>query len=348
MSARWLTLLAVLAAQASLGATIGYFLGGVPPAALLALVAAVASIAVSAGARRTGARAFRQLLLAACLLGLHLAALYTLGDDGIAPLVSANAQLVLAGLGLAACAWFAARLPPPPDLGARVEHRSRFVDDDPTIEIDAAAAAEGTSPVTSPTPRLRHPFALGLLSAALLVAAAIFWLGDDAPADMMAVADARERSAPAAAAPAMPPLAMASAAVAGDDAPATAAADASDMGPAVEASAPDTLASGSAAAGNAVAPSAARRECMAQIESAHLFLQSARQSTTQEQYDQATQAQIARMLTVKPVGPRTLNRIAERMWEAREAQQRSSAWWASQFSRCEAARSSGSWYVVRG
>jgi hypothetical protein len=94
--------------------------------------------------------------------------------------------------------------------------------------------------------------------------------------------------------------------------------------------------------------SAARRECMAQIESARLFLQLARQADNEAGYSLATEPQIDRMLQARPVGPRTLARIAERMWQQRDAPERSAEWWSSQFRRCEEARTSGSWYVVRG
>jgi hypothetical protein len=87
---------------------------------------------------------------------------------------------------------------------------------------------------------------------------------------------------------------------------------------------------------------------MAQIESARLFLQIARQTEDSAGYSLATEEQIARTLKTRPVGPRTLARIAERMWELRDAADRDPAWWSTQFARCEQARSSGSWYVVRG
>jgi hypothetical protein len=54
------------------------------------------------------------------------------------------------------------------------------------------------------------------------------------------------------------------------------------------------------------------------------------------------------VLQSKPVGPRTLARIAERMWERRDQPDRDAAWWSGQYARCEAARTAGSWYVVRG
>jgi len=97
-----------------------------------------------------------------------------------------------------------------------------------------------------------------------------------------------------------------------------------------------------------LAPSAARRECMAQIESARLFQQIARQASDREGYAAATAAQIERMLKARPVGPRTLSRIADRMWDARGVPERGAAWWSLQYSRCEEARISGTWYVVKG
>lgn len=104
------------------------------------------------------------------------------------------------------------------------------------------------------------------------------------------------------------------------------------------------------AAGSALPPDAshARRECMAQVESAHLFLQLARQAENEAAYSLATEPQIQRLLKEKPVGPRTLARIAERMWEQRDAPDRDPSWWSRQYSRCEQARLGGNWYVVRG
>jgi hypothetical protein len=87
---------------------------------------------------------------------------------------------------------------------------------------------------------------------------------------------------------------------------------------------------------------------MAQIESARLFLQLARQASDHDGYAAAISGQMDRMLKSRPVGPRTLSRIADRMWETRGAPDREPAWWSSQYRRCEEARTAGSWYVVRG
>ena len=94
--------------------------------------------------------------------------------------------------------------------------------------------------------------------------------------------------------------------------------------------------------------SAARRECMAQIEAARLFLQLARQSESRTGYVIASESQISRFLKEKPVGPRTLEHIAERMWNARGEPDRAGAWWAAQFSKCESTRRGGAHYIVTG
>lgn len=347
--ARWITPFVVSAAQGSLGFAIGYYVGGATTAAVTALLAIVACLVLGGTARLPSDRAFRQLILASCLMALHLGALYTLGNDGVAPLVSINTQFVLAGLGLLACAWLASRLPSAPaEVGTPVVNRQQVIDDDdPTLELDAIPAASAAGPApreNRPSPRLRSPLVPGIVSTALFVVATLFWLGADAPREGLGGAVARELPAPAS------PIASAGAAeVATVAAEPVAAPGSAAIEPPVEAQPPqESTAGGSALPENAVAPSAARRECMAQIETAHLFLQFARQSATREDYARTTQTEIGRMLGSKPVGPRTLNRIADRMWEAREAEQRNPAWWATQFTRCEAARSSGSWYVVRG
>jgi hypothetical protein len=98
----------------------------------------------------------------------------------------------------------------------------------------------------------------------------------------------------------------------------------------------------------AVDPSRARRECLAQIESAHLFLMLARKATRPSTYTSATRPEIEQLLKSNRVPPRTLEHIALRMWEQRDAPERGPAWWSSQYASCEAARLAGAGYVVRG
>ena len=345
LPARLLSTSSVLAAQALLGFGIGYFLGGPVPAGVIACVAVIASLALRSAAHHPYESAFRQFVLAAALTALHMAALYTIGDDGTTPLLGANAQLVLAGFGLAACAWFAARKRTQLAMIPPLESRSALIEDqDSTIEIESLSDERaGPEPLeTIASPRLRNPLALGVLSSALLVFALMFWLGDDGARDSMSGAVAREL-----------PASDARAAVSAESTASVEVAPpvAVTTPEAVEATEPATTASANGSAvvrDNAVAPSAARRECMAQIESARLFLQLARQSDDAAQYSSATELQIARMLNHRPVGPRTLGRIAERMWEQRASPERNASWWSTQFARCEAARSGGSWYVVRG
>jgi hypothetical protein len=94
--------------------------------------------------------------------------------------------------------------------------------------------------------------------------------------------------------------------------------------------------------------SRARRECLAQVESAHLFLGLARQAESAGAYTRSTNPQIKRMLDGRPVDPRTLQHIALRMWEQRSAPDRGPQWWSAQYARCEQALMAGSSYVVRG
>jgi hypothetical protein len=94
--------------------------------------------------------------------------------------------------------------------------------------------------------------------------------------------------------------------------------------------------------------SRARRECLAQVESAHLFLGLARQAKTPGGYARTTNPQIKHMLEGRPIDPRTLQHIALRMWERRDAPDRGPEWWSAQYARCEEARVAGASYVVRG
>lgn len=98
----------------------------------------------------------------------------------------------------------------------------------------------------------------------------------------------------------------------------------------------------------AVDPSRARRECLAQIESAHLFLMLAREANRPSTYTSATRPEIEQLLKSNRLPPRTLEHIALRMWEQRDAPERAPAWWSSQYTSCEAARLAGAGYVVRG
>jgi len=343
MPARALKLIPFLVVQAFLGGISGHLLGGIVATAVTATLAVIASTVIAARGRES---AYRQSILAAILIALHIAALYTIGDDGKTLLPGANTQLLAAGLGLVACVGFARRLRAAAAMSEPHDRRSVLVedDDDRTIELDppkpaALPRVEPPPLQTIPPPRLRSPLALGVVSTALFIVATLFWIGDDGRHDGLASnAEARELPTPSSSGDSVTSPTTVETAT---DAPEPAALAIPEL-PAADTG--GTTASGT----NALAPSAARRECMAQIESANLFLQIARQSADQTEYALATQGHITRMLKSRPVGPRTLGRIAERMWDLREAPERGSAWWASQFTRCEAARSGGSWYVVKG
>jgi hypothetical protein len=97
-----------------------------------------------------------------------------------------------------------------------------------------------------------------------------------------------------------------------------------------------------------VNPSLARRECLAQIESAHLFLGLAREAKGAGAYTRLSNTQIKRYQAARPVDGLTLQRIALRMWEQRDAPDRDGRWWSSQYASCEQARVAGAAYTVRG
>ena len=194
---------------------------------------------------------------------------------------------------------------------------------DDTVEIPRRPSV-----IEIPQPPLRASLVLGILSGALFVGSAVWLTGGSSDALGSAAAQARSVPAPVAANATPPSSPAASTAPRGSSAARVSLVEEPTVEP--------------------VAPSAARRECMAQIESAHLFRQLASQASDQSKYSRAASAQINRMTKARPVGPRTLSRIAERMWEQRSAPDRGAAWWSTQFSRCEQARMGGSWYVVRG
>jgi hypothetical protein len=191
---------------------------------------------------------------------------------------------------------------------------------DDTVEMPVGPRAAS---IEIPQPPLRASLVLGVLTAALFVLCAAWPRGSN---------DARGET------PAHLPLASAM-----PDRP-----DVPLATPAAQEPVARTVSLTDDAATEGLAPSAARRECMAQIGSAHLFRQIASQSSDRSNYSRAASAQIRRMVKARPVGPRTLSRIAERMWEQRSTPDRGAAWWSTQFSRCEEARTGGTWYVVRG
>lgn len=97
-----------------------------------------------------------------------------------------------------------------------------------------------------------------------------------------------------------------------------------------------------------VTPSLARRECLAQVESAHLFMTIARNADSTSLYTRLTNTEIKRLAASRPVKPYTLQRIAQGMWDRRNEPDRGAAWWSQQYARCEESRIDGGSYVVRG
>jgi hypothetical protein len=267
----------------------------------------------------------RQLNACSVLLGVHAASLYTFGSVSETTLLPVSLQAALAVVGAAICAICAARIP----LQRPVDIRN----DDPDATLEIGATASHTVIVeTLPRPPLRGALIAAVALSAMLVLAALYWLGDIVPGDSVSTAAATERPADSPAPLQEPP------AVAAEPEPVPVEIPV-EPAPAIQAVKP---------AQSALVLSAARRECMAQIETARLFLQIARQAPDPADYTLATETQIERILKERPVGPRTLARIAERMWERRDEPEREPNWWSAQYARCEATRSSGTWYVVRG
>jgi hypothetical protein len=294
-------------------------------------------LGITAPDHRVGLR--RQLQFGSALFGLHAAGLYTFGTRHGGAVMDAGAQGMLAVMGALGCAWFAARLVSSGVTSTAMAAPARASDPDDTLEIAVTEPARDVVIEPPAPPPLRGALVAGIAGSALLVLATLYWLGEDDAGEALSSAAATEVPLPVAA-----PRAPGAGSASVPDMDAILAAVAA----ARQAAAPAiSLPESAPGSGVAVAPSAARRECMAQIESARLFLQLAHQSDNEAAYSLATEEQIARTLKTRPVGPRTLARIAERMWERRSSPEREPSWWSQQFTRCEQARSSGSWYVVR-
>lgn len=97
---------------------------------------------------------------------------------------------------------------------------------------------------------------------------------------------------------------------------------------------------------HSVVPSIARRECLGQVESARLFMTIARSARTASDYTRLTNPEIKRLAASTPVGPRTLQSIAQRVWYSRNESDRAAAWWTRQYAQCEETRMDGGAYVV--
>jgi hypothetical protein len=98
----------------------------------------------------------------------------------------------------------------------------------------------------------------------------------------------------------------------------------------------------------AITTSAARKECMAQVEAARLFLAVARESSSRGDYEVRIRDELERFKRERPVGPRTLTLISTAMWTRRGAADPGAGVWSREYSQCESTRNSGRYYVVRG
>lgn len=237
-----------------------------------------------------------------------------------------SAALLAALVVVVAAAMFCGAAAAVQAFRARVRSQADESSEDPTIELDAAALALRPA---APWPALRP---LGAFVAAssvtiALIAATLAWTRDSN-------AIATQVDPPAVAAIDAEPTPVAS--------------------PSAERAAPVSALPASVSAVRvrsavrAADPSLARRECFAQIESAHLFLGLARQATGAGAYTRSSNSEIKRYQQARPIDPLTLQRIALRMWEQRNAPDRGPEWWSSQYARCEEARVAGSGYIVRG
>ncbi|MET0291307.1 MAG: hypothetical protein ABW136_03015 [Steroidobacteraceae bacterium] len=274
----------------------------------------------------------RHLVLAVLLFTVHAVALYTFGSNGRDAVLPIGLQGTLAITAALLCATIAVRQTLRDTRGESRRAGSSTEDPENTLEIDAAETRSQPALVLPPPAPVRGLLIAGIVTTAAFVLATVYWLEDEGPQAHMAAAAAGERLSRAA--PALP---------APQVEPAEAVQPESGTSEIVEAPPPAPVPQMPA-----ITPSDARRECMAQIETARLFLQLARSTPTQAGYASATGAHIERILKARPVGPRPLERIADRMWEQREAPERDASWWSGQYARCEAARSGGTWYVVRG
>jgi hypothetical protein len=302
---------------------VGYYAGPVAGAAA-ALAGGLAGVILTRNAATPRDALQRQLNACSALLGVHAASLYTFGSVSESTLLPVSLQAAVAVVGAAICATCAARIPPQQPADKR--------NDDPDATLELGATASHTVIVeTQPRPPLRGALIAGIALSAMLVLAALYWLGDIVPGDSVSTAAATERPAASPVLLQEPPAAAEPELIAPEI----------SVEPAPEIQIVEP-------AQSALVLSAARRECMAQLETARLFLQIARQAPDPADYTLATETEIERILKERPVGPRTLARIAERMWERRSEPEREPNWWSAQYARCEAARSSGTWYVVRG
>lgn len=323
------TILAVVSAWLTFA-----FLAGGAAGTIAALVTAAIAMAVGVTAPTPRNGAARQLALSAALLVFLAAALFVFGADYSASPLPAGPMLAAGFIASLACVLAILRhreeslALEAAALAARVEDE----DPDRTLELEVVETAPPAVSVNAGNAfALRIPLLSAVALAVVLLLTGIYWVGDDHGRGGVATAAPLSLPAPAPPAVAPPP----------DPAP---------VGPAMEtaplADEPEEAAGSNVPAG--VDASAARRECMAQIEAANLFLRFAREAADEESYGAATAPQIERLLAEKPVGPRTLSRIAERMWTLRDAPDRDAGWWSGQYARCEESRLAGAWYVVRG
>ena len=99
---------------------------------------------------------------------------------------------------------------------------------------------------------------------------------------------------------------------------------------------------------NAGYGSAARRDCMAQVESAVLFALVAKGATSRGAYNVTVNREIKRLLAQHTVRePRTLDLIAAQTWAERSRVSASPRWWAVQYRQCEQHHLQGAQYLVR-
>ena len=125
MRPRLLHVIAAGVLQAMLGACVGFYFGGRGPAAIGAVVASCVSLSLSLRRCEVRRWAARQVKLAAVLIAISCAALYTFGDSGHVPWIGSGAQLLIALPLLVACAALRMRIGSTPSYSAAMNEIGR-------------------------------------------------------------------------------------------------------------------------------------------------------------------------------------------------------------------------------
>ena len=133
-------------------------------------------------------------------------------------------------------------------------------------------------------------------------------------------------------------------------APAVAAQVAVPATPVSSPAAPEQIAAVARPVSRAAQPgygSRARRDCMAQVESAVLFQLMAKGAASRGAYNVAVNREIKRLAARHAVRePRMFDLIAAEIWAAKSQLSASRTWWTMQYQRCERSSLQGAQYLV--